>query len=248
MRRGHPLYLDLADRLASGITEKRYPVGSLLPTEAELCAQFEISRFTAREAVKQLQAIGLVATRRGIGTEVVTAKPNAGRFSYAFDLVSEFIHSARLTRLTKIVTEDLPADKVVADALKREKGCPVLRIQATRILLSEKGRALRPIALVDVHVPAEYGAIREDLKHLDTTLNLLIEKRYGIRTSQVEQTVEPCLVDGSQAKALNVKPGSLGILFTRRYVSDRGNPIEYVRNIQAGDDARLNMTMRSTGR
>lgn len=248
MRRGQPLYLDLAERLAHGITEKRYRVGSLLPTEAELCAQFDVSRFTVREAVKQLQISGLVATHRGIGTEVVAAKPMAGRFSYAFDSVPDFIHSARQTRLTKIVATDVAADKTIAEALKREKGYPVLRIQAVRVLLSEKGRALRPIALVDVYVPGEYGGIREDLKNLDTTLNLLIEQRYGIQTARVEQTVEPCMVDAAQAEALSVRPGSLGISFTRLYVNDRGHPFEYVRNIQAGEDARLTMTMRSTGR
>ena len=55
-----PRYLQIARELIAGIKEGRYPVGSHLPTELELCEQLRISRFTARGAVRLLLNGGLV--------------------------------------------------------------------------------------------------------------------------------------------------------------------------------------------
>ena len=49
--------------------------GAELPSEPELAAQFQVSRLTVREAVRSLQARGLVETRHG--RRAVVAHPNA---------------------------------------------------------------------------------------------------------------------------------------------------------------------------
>ena len=70
-----PRYMALARRLAEGIRQGKYPVNSLLPTEAELTSKYGISRFTVREAIRQLQSQGLVIRRQGVGTRVLTEQP-----------------------------------------------------------------------------------------------------------------------------------------------------------------------------
>ena len=65
-----PRYRQLAQTLISEIQSGRYPVGDLMPTEMELCAQFGASRFTVREAMKQLVQMGLVARHAGVGSRV----------------------------------------------------------------------------------------------------------------------------------------------------------------------------------
>ena len=65
-RLGKAVVTTLVDLIVSG----RYPAGATLPTEAELGAQFGISRTVVRESVKLLQAKGLVNIRQGIGTVV----------------------------------------------------------------------------------------------------------------------------------------------------------------------------------
>ena len=63
-----PRYRQVAEKLKSAIEAGEYPVGSLLPTESELCASFNISRYTAREALRRLAEMGLVSRRQGAGT------------------------------------------------------------------------------------------------------------------------------------------------------------------------------------
>jgi GntR family transcriptional regulator, transcriptional repressor for pyruvate dehydrogenase complex len=54
-------------------------VGTKLPTEAEIMAEFGVSRTVVREALSKLQASGVVQTRHGIGT-FVRALPESPGF------------------------------------------------------------------------------------------------------------------------------------------------------------------------
>jgi len=65
---GQPLYQQIAGDLRSRITGQEFAAGSYLPTEEKLCAHYQVSRFTIREALRQLQQEGLISRRRGAGT------------------------------------------------------------------------------------------------------------------------------------------------------------------------------------
>jgi GntR family histidine utilization transcriptional repressor len=54
----------LRDALATG----RWPPGTLMPSEAELVAQFGVSRMTVNRALRELQTEGLVERTQGVGT------------------------------------------------------------------------------------------------------------------------------------------------------------------------------------
>jgi len=62
--------LDLQQKIVSG--ELR--VGARLPTEAELCGMFEVSRTVIRDALRTLAAMGLVSVEHGTGISVT--EPN----------------------------------------------------------------------------------------------------------------------------------------------------------------------------
>jgi len=59
----------LGQRIVSG----HYPVGANLPTEAQLCDEFGVSRTAMREAIKMLSAKGLVESRQRAGTRILPA-------------------------------------------------------------------------------------------------------------------------------------------------------------------------------
>ncbi len=72
-RRPRTLALGLVDALGDRIRDGRLNAGDKLPTEAEVMAEFGVSRTVVREAISKLQAAGMVETRHGIGTFVVGA-------------------------------------------------------------------------------------------------------------------------------------------------------------------------------
>ncbi|MCQ9178355.1 FadR family transcriptional regulator [Streptomyces sp. IBSBF 2953] len=60
------------ESLTDSIVSGDIPPGSTLPVEPELCETFGVSRITVREAVKSLEAKGLVLARQGYGTTVTS--------------------------------------------------------------------------------------------------------------------------------------------------------------------------------
>lgn len=70
---GYPLAMaarDLQERIKQLIVDRRLASGAPLPTEPELMAFLGASRNSVREALKALQAMGIVEIRHGFGTYV----------------------------------------------------------------------------------------------------------------------------------------------------------------------------------
>lgn len=63
--------------LLEQIRAGKLPPGAQLPTEAELCDLFEVSRTVVREAVARLRSEGLVIPRQGKGVFVSEAPPGS---------------------------------------------------------------------------------------------------------------------------------------------------------------------------
>ncbi|MGI5443524.1 FadR/GntR family transcriptional regulator [Streptomyces shenzhenensis] len=61
---------DLQERIKKLIVDRRLPSGAPLPTEPELMEFLGASRNSVREALKALQAMGIVEIRHGFGTYV----------------------------------------------------------------------------------------------------------------------------------------------------------------------------------
>ena len=74
----------LQDNIVSGY----YAPGDRLPSEADLCAFFDVSRPTLREALGRLTARGLIIAKRGAGGGAFVTQPSA---SIAADQISALI-------------------------------------------------------------------------------------------------------------------------------------------------------------
>ena len=65
----------IADLLQSNILSGHYRAGDRLPSEADLCTHFGVSRPTLREALGRLAANGLIVSRRGAGGGAYVTRP-----------------------------------------------------------------------------------------------------------------------------------------------------------------------------
>lgn len=70
-----PLYEQIAAVLATRIADGTYAPRRRIPSEADICNEFSVSRPTARSAVQLLRERGLVVTARGKGTYVTEQRP-----------------------------------------------------------------------------------------------------------------------------------------------------------------------------
>jgi DNA-binding FadR family transcriptional regulator len=56
--------------IGAGVISGRFPIGSILPNDAALMAEFDVSRTVLREALKTLEAKGLLEARPKVGTKI----------------------------------------------------------------------------------------------------------------------------------------------------------------------------------
>ena len=61
-------YARIKQFIKEGLAGERWPPGAVMPSEAELVAQFGVSRMTVTRALRELQSEGLVNRLQGVGT------------------------------------------------------------------------------------------------------------------------------------------------------------------------------------
>lgn len=62
------MFLDIVGQLKTLINEEGIKTGGKLPSERELAERLHVGRSTVREALRSLELLGLIETRRGEGT------------------------------------------------------------------------------------------------------------------------------------------------------------------------------------
>ena len=107
----------LSERIASGALKP----GAQLPTEAELCAEYEVSRTVVREAIARLRSAGLVIPQQGRGMFVSEAPAQQGFLISAEDLqtLAETIALLELRLSVEVEAAGLCAERR-SDAEARE--------------------------------------------------------------------------------------------------------------------------------
>ena len=68
------MFLDIVEELKSIIREEGIETGGKLPSERELAERLQAGRSTIREALRSLELLGIIETRRGEGTFLVDYK------------------------------------------------------------------------------------------------------------------------------------------------------------------------------
>lgn len=234
-------YAQVARDLADGIASGRFPVGSLLPTELELCERFGASRHTVRAALRELQELGLVSRRKRVGTRVEAAQPAAG-FNESLASIEDLVQLAatHVRAVHKI-------DEVVTDrALAKELGCAAgthwLRVSSLRV---DKNKSTPPIGWTDTYVDAVYSDLRSVIrKSPEILISSLIETRYGRRIAEVRQTIEAVGVPPEVASELRAEPHSPALKVVRHYLDQGGQVFEISVTIHPADRFRFSTRLK----
>jgi GntR family transcriptional regulator len=213
---GGPLFRRIADALADAMARGDYPVGSRLPSEFSLMRMFGASRFTIREALVDLRARGLVASRRGSGTTVLRQSPGAPEFSAIARSIDTFLATA--IPLQPLEIRDTIADEALAAELRCEPGRQFLLFRGIRRPTAAPDDP--PITLTDAYIAASFSAIRPHLSELTGSIAGVAERVFGIRVLNIVEELEPIVLDDETAAIFDVAEGSPAMLVRRWYYVD----------------------------
>jgi len=244
-----PRYLQIARELTAAIASGQYEVGARLPTELEMCEHFQISRFTAREAIRVLSSAGLITRRQRVGT-VVIATPSDARYTHAVSSVGDLFQYAQDTelRLMFIGKVSLAKDKAAQfGAAAGEEWVYAMGMRDGSPAATTKGQAPqpgRPICLTRLYLSPELKGIESRLRERKTAVYAIIEREFGVTIQRVEQDLQSVALDADDAANLGVAAGSPALLIVRRYFDDRGRLMEVAENIHPGDRFTYRMQLR----
>lgn len=224
-----PLYATVATALASEILDGRRPIGTLLPTEQELCQSFGVSRSTVRQALRRLGELGLVAGAQGVGTRVIADQPR-GRYMLAVQSVTDVMGYAARVHLDITSRRHVVADAGLAERIGCEPGSAWVQVSGLRRAV--EGRAA-PISICELYIAGEFAELAESEELAATPAYRLITRRRGVAVEAVEQDIGAIALDAAQAAALGVAAGSPGLLIRRQFLAAGGKLIEATTNIHA---------------
>ncbi|AMJ57862.1 MULTISPECIES: GntR family transcriptional regulator [Stenotrophomonas] len=216
-RRNKPRYAELGDLLQAAIEKGEYAVGTLLPTELELCERFSVSRHTARAALAQLISAGLVQRRPGAGTRVI-AQSAAMRYEHEIDTVDLLMQYGNSTRLKVLEAERKLADAATAQRLDIHEGKEYLRLHCLR--LEEQTR--EPIAVTEMLIPVRSGVPTDKLLEVAGAARALAKFLDPAKLSRVEQVFDAASFEAADAKLLDIKKTEPAMRVQRRYRDANG--------------------------
>ena len=226
-----PRYMQLAQTLINEIQSGRFPVGSTIPTEFELCEQFGASRSTVREAVKQLVQLGMVVRQAGVGTTVKAVRSEGG-YRQVMQQLSD-LHRYTADTVLQILSKETSEvrDPETCDMLKARPGETWLRIVGLR----RSGGSPDPICHTEVWIQPAFRSLVVHESESHVPIYTLIEKQFGERIAQVQQEIRAIAMPSGIAALVNVKPRTPALWLCRRYLNQRGEVVEAAISIHPAD-------------
>lgn len=187
-------------------------VGEQLPSDAELCTEFGVSRMTARQAMQRLAEEGLVERVPGRGS-FVAQPPEHRRADRLLSFSREMERQGRVPSSRILAREIRPATSAAAARLGVNDGDPIvvlvrLRLADGRPMAVESTILDRRVAAVVTSADLEAGSLHEALAAAGHVL------RRGSATITADAATR------EDARLLEIRPGD-PLLVERRIIVDR---------------------------
>ena len=182
-----PLYYQIREDIREKINSKEYPPNSMIPTEAELCEIYGVSRVTVRRAILDLVQEGLLNRGKGKGTfvsECYGLTEVNGVQGFTQELLGLNMRpSAKL-----LGCRIRPADSTLRKALDLDAGEDVVTISRLRLVNGEEPCMVEVMNFPYQLVP---GIEKEDLNQ---SIYQLLKNKYHFEILYATDIMEPIII------------------------------------------------------
>ena len=235
-----PLYSQLVSIVNRNISAGTLEPGDLLPSEAELCKTFNISRSTVRQAIGALETEGLVVRKQGRGTFV--AEPKMRRKSDTVYSFTSEISSMGLTPSSTLIDFEVmePTPDIVKVLELSNPKTPVYRFTRIRNVNEE------PLILETSFYPQYiYPKLTRELLQTHSFYSLLYE--VGIVPFSAVDSYEAVVMGRQEAEMLGCRPGSCAFSAQRRTRTETGLVYEFTQSLIRADRVKLDVFLHKDG-
>jgi GntR family transcriptional regulator len=216
-----PLYKSLANALEQHIYNGDWPVGSYLPSEAELCKTYNSSRHTLRHALQLLESNGLIFRRQGAPSQVVSRK-RLRRFTQSFNSPIDILSYSRDTYRVNLVEEFIELDRALSEIVGAPAGSSWYHIGGIR----KRQQSEDVIAWTDIYILPQFASLTKDPEHTQVMVYEQIEQKYGARIERAEVDVYAAPASAEIASKLNLGAQDSCLVIIRRYFDDQDKLFE----------------------
>lgn len=175
----------IVDQIRMLLKEERLQPGDRLPSERELCTQFGVSRVTVREALRSLEASGLVEIRLGARGGAFVTAPSSRRVGEGLaDLLSLSPLTATEVTEARLVFELGIVPLIVERATEED-------LDALRALCDEHAEAVKQ-GTYDMEMSADFHTRVAACTH-NGAIEMLVQSFHGplLMSLREAQSIEP---------------------------------------------------------
>ncbi len=228
-----PLYFQLKQLIIQKLQQKLWKSGEQLPTEEHLQQEYDISRTTVRQALRELEVEGWITRHAGKGTFVTETKVREG--TEPFNVSVAFFESFGIEMSWKVISaewETVPFH--IAERLGIQVGEKSFCLRRLRLANQE------PIGFTVVYLASNW-VDQVELTQAETggTMNYLTGA--DLAHCEAERIVEALPASHEEAQILGIKYQDPVLVITRLVRDCDGQPMEHFRGVYRGDRFQYNI-------
>lgn len=220
-----PHYRQIEQSLRERITALR--PGDRLPSDAELCVEFDVSRMTARNAMQRLAEDGLIDRQPGRGS-FVAEPPAHRRANRLMTFTQEMLRRGRVPSSRMLTRVIRPSTAAEATSLGIPHRQPVVHLRRLRFADDE------PIAIESAIL---LGACADAVMTADLARGSLHETlaRSGYVLRRGTGTIAAAAATAEEARLLGIRTGDPLLVERRVIVDAHGRRIEATESVYPAD-------------
>ncbi len=235
-----PLYAQLVSIISRHIAAGTLEPGDLLPSEAEFCRTFQVSRSTVRQAIGALEEEGVVVRKQGRGTFV--AEPMMRRKSDTVYSFTSEVSAMGLTPSSTLIdfTVEEAAPEIVKVLELSNPKTPVFRFTRIRNVDGE------PLILETSYYPQFiYPKLTRELLQTHSFYSLLYE--VGVVPFSAVDSYGAVVMEAREAEMLGCRPGACAFSAQRRTRTEAGMVYEFTESLIRADRVKLDVFLNRDG-
>lgn len=232
-----PLYYQMKQWLMSEIEKGIYKPGQIIPSERELSEQFQISRMTVRQALKELMNEGHLIREQGKGTFIAEPKLNqrlSQLTSFSEDMRNRGLEPDAQVLETSVINH---APAHVSIALHLDGDHTILKIK--RLRLANK----QPMAIETSFLPLSLFSGLEKKNFTSESIYRVLENEFALQLLFAKQTIEAGFPTKDEEHLLGISKGTSVMRIERVTYMQEGIPFEFVSSVYRGDRYKFEMEL-----